>query len=546
MRLKANNSEQKLKGAYYTPKELADAIVSFFVHEKEMRILEPSAGDGVFVDALVSQGLLESPSTLTAVEIDAFALEKIDKAHGNQKNIELINSDFFDFYSKFESTHYDLILGNPPYIRYQYLEPYQRELMSEILESQGMHSNKLINAWVGFVVACTNLLSDNGVMIFVLPAELLQVAYAENLRCFLASEFKELTLVTFDKLIFDGAEQEVVVFAGIKGKEEPKIRTIHLQDVQSLNTPKSKNVDYQPLDLIHEKWTRYFIDSADASILRKLSNDKRLVKLESLGRINVGITTGNNGYFSLNDSTTKEYELAPLTVPLLGRSSHSCGVYFTMSDWEFNRNAGKRARLLVLRDGQYEELSPVQRSYIDAGIKNGENKGYKCSIRDSWYVVPSVWVPDAFFLRRSNLYPKFILNDCGAVSTDTMHRIKFNDTVDPKLALLAYYNSISFAHTEFCGRSYGGGVLEILPKEVGNILIPDVNKLSIDPSIVDELVSFIDTAIRTGSDIEEVLDKVDQMLLIGVMGFKKSDCEACRRIWKGLQQRRLSRGSGGV
>lgn len=89
-------------------------------------------------------------------------------------------------------------------------------------------------------------------------------------------------------------------------------------------------------------------------------------------------------------------------------------------------------------------------------------------------------------------------------------------------------------------------MLEILPKEVGNILIPDVNKLSIDPSIVDELVSFIDTAIRTGSDIEEVLDKVDQMLLIGVMGFKKSDCEACRRIWKGLQQRRLSRGSGGV
>ena len=31
------------------------------------------------------------------------------------------------------------------------------------------------------------------------------------------------------------------------------------------------------------------------------------------------------------------------------------------------------------------------------------------------------------FLRRNNLYPKFVLNQCEAVSTDTMHRIKFHD-----------------------------------------------------------------------------------------------------------------------
>ena len=78
------------------------------------------------------------------------------------------------------------------------------------------------------------------------------------------------------------------------------------------------------------------------------------------------------------------------------------------------------------------------------------------------YIIPSVCVPDAFFLRRSNLYPKFVLNRCGAVSTDTMHRIKFKEGVTPEDILLAYYNSISFAFTEICGRSYIGGVLDIL------------------------------------------------------------------------------------
>lgn len=33
-------------------------------------------------------------------------------------------------------------------------------------------------------------------------------------------------------------------------------------------------------------------------------------------------------------------------------------------------------------------------------------------------------------------------------------------------------NSISFAFTEICGRNYGGGALELLPKETGNILVP--------------------------------------------------------------------------
>ena len=69
-----------------------------------------------------------------------------------------------------------------------------------------------------------------------------------------------------------------------------------------------------------------------------------------------------------------------------------------------------------------------------------------------------------------------MLNCCNAVSTDTMHRIKFNDGVEPERILLSYYNSISFAFTELCGRSYGGGVLEILPREVGNILVPNLLK----------------------------------------------------------------------
>lgn len=53
-----------------------------------------------------------------------------------------------------------------------------------------------------------------------------------------------------------------------------------------------------------------------------------------------------------------------------------------------------------------EKYSRGQKDYIEFGEKNGENTGYKCKIREKWYQIPSVWVPDAFFLRRNNLYQK--------------------------------------------------------------------------------------------------------------------------------------------
>ena len=192
------------------------------------------------------------------------------------------------------------------------------------------------------------------------------------------------------------------------------------------------------------------------------------------------------------------------------------------------------------QDIPYEQYPKEHKDYIALGEKNGENKGYKCSIRNRWYIVPSIWVPDAFFLRRNYLYPKFVINKCGAVSTDTMHRIKFKDGTDKELVLLSYYNSISFAFSEICGRSYGGGVLEILPGELGNIMLPRID--SIDISIKEDLLNEIDKVVRLDEDIEKALDLVDNEILVNILGIDKEICKQFRDIWKKLQKRRLGRG----
>lgn len=541
MKLKEDSSAQKLRGAYYTPLPLAEMMVKLFAKDKSVKnVLEPSCGDGVFLDALLNVSMYEDLESVTAIEIDEDESLKLVSKWKDAEEIQIQNQDFFDFYERNGSRKFDLILGNPPYIRYQYLEESQRELMSKILTSQGMKSNKLVNAWVGFVVACVNLLSAKGKIAFVIPAEILQVVYAEDLRLFLANQLSKITLITFEELVFPDIEQEILVFIGEKGTEEKGIRIIELNDLNDLGDFDIDTNGFQQLQHVHEKWTKYFTSDTENALVKKIRDDQRFKKIADVALINVGITTGNNKYFSVNQETVEEFGLHAAVRPLIGRSAHAHSLFFDENDWMKNVSAGKAAYLIDFPDDEFTSYPEGYKRYIQRGEANEENKGYKCSIRDRWYRIPSIWVPDAFFLRRNNLYPKFVLNCCEAVSTDTMHRLKFNQGIDPERILLSYYNSISFAFTELCGRSYGGGVLEILPGEVGNIYVPCLENVPME--IIREMLSRVNTIVENNEDIEKALDIVDTEILCGCLNVAPEWCAEARIIWKKLQKRRLKRG----
>jgi adenine-specific DNA methylase len=72
------------------------------------------------------------------------------------------------------------VVGNPPYIRYQFFDKKQKVEAEDIFIKAGLYYSKLTNAWVSFVVGASLLLKDQGGKIgFVLPAEFLQVSYVQ-------------------------------------------------------------------------------------------------------------------------------------------------------------------------------------------------------------------------------------------------------------------------------------------------------------------------------------------------------------------------------
>lgn len=544
MILKEDSTKQKLRGAYYTPVTVAEKMVSFFQGDTSIRtILEPSCGNGVFAEMVLKKQLLKSGGSMTAIEIEASEVQKAAKRMEAEPSadVRLYAMDFFQYYEKNkDEVRFDLILGNPPYIRYQYLKEQQRVEMSRILTEHGMKANKLVNAWVGFLVACVHLLSDTGKIAFVIPAEILQVAYAEDLRLFLAKSLSNITLLTFEELVFPDIEQEIVIFIGEKGGREQGIRIIELHNLKDLNQLKLPDDGFQKLNHVHEKWTKYFMSREENSLIAQIRKDSRFQKMSDTALINIGITTGNNKYFSVTKKAVSEYELEDVVRPLIGRSSHAGSIYFYKEDWNANAENGKAAYLIDFPDVPLEAYPKKHRSYIKKGEKNKEHAGYKCRIRERWYRVPSIWVPDAFFLRRNNLYPKFVLNCCEAVSTDTMHRIKFYEGIEPERVVLSYYNSISFAFTEICGRSYGGGVLEILPGELGNVVLPVLDAIPLEQ--IRNILRQVDAIVRQKEEIEQALDLVDMEILVKGLGLDAGICVMARKIWKKMQQRRLRRG----
>ena len=228
------------------------------------------------------------------------------------------------------------------------------------------------------------------------------------------------------------------------------------------------------------------------------------------------------------------YQFLDYARPMVGRSVQVNSLCFTKRDWKANVASEAKAHLLVFTPDSKENGNEGVKAYLESGEAANIDKGYKTSIRDQWWVIPSIKLSDALFLRRNNLYPKFVLNEAGAYTTDTMHRVFIKDGVNKKAFVASYYNSLSFAFAEILGRNFGGGCLELMPSEVGEIYLPYREE---NEKIFDTL----DCMLRRKASADEILDYTDEIILRQGMGLSEREVKLARSIWHKIINRRLTR-----
>ncbi len=520
----------KLRGGYYTPEPITQFICDWAISPSTQNILEPSCGDGAFIRQAVKKTAADK---ITGVELYDGEAKKASLYGTN-----MVCGDFFDYYKKHiaDKQKYDAIVGNPPFIRYQNVDATARETAFELMRQAGLHPNKLTNIWLPFLVLSALALSQNGKLGMVIPAELFQVNYAGETREFLAEYFDRLILITFQKIVFDDIQQEVILLLGERTSDKKGIQVIELNDLEDLQHLDLSNFHHYEVKELHhsdEKWIKYFLSCEEIELMRRLRGRSDIMPTTDLFETNVGLVSGENSFFLLNQELVEKYHLAHATRTIIGKTDQLKGIILTKRDFSQLVENGRKVYMFAPKNVPLPKLSKEEQSYIKYGEESAFHTRYKCRIRKNWYCVPQSWEPQAFILRQIHRYPRIILNHVNAVCTDTIHKVRFLDGVHPDYVTAAFLNSFTLALAEITGRSYGGGVLTFEPSEIRKLMIPMKNAELLDVKKIDRLIR--------ANNIESVLDLTDEILLMNGLGLSSSDVKMLRNIWVKLRERRLGR-----
>lgn len=521
---KSAPSETKLRGGYYTPATIA-RFISEWVLPAGQRTLEPSAGDGAILKFLAGS------SSPTAVEIDPGEADKARTSTG----VNVIAGDFFEWIDESHLGSFDGVAGNPPYIRFGNWNSDSRDRAIDFMRGAGLNPSRLTNAWVPFVVASVLGVRMGGRVGLVVPAELLQVTYAKELRHFLEDECSHITVISFRDLVFPGVQQEVVLLLAERGESPSLIRAIELDSPEELSYLEIEQVEQAHPLASEEKWTQYYLSPDQIDTLRELTFCEGMTSFGEYADVNVGVVTGRNSFFCLTELEAAQYEIRDYTIPIVSRSNFIKSVIFSDQDLKRAEVSGGKTRLLSLKPDLDTEGHENLADYLRMGEADGVHLGYKCSIRKSWWSVPSVHIPDGFMLRQISTNLAVAANSANATSTDTVHRVFLRGNATMEQLAVAALNSLSFCSAELHGRSYGGGVLELEPKEALRIRIPN-------PELVtQDLITQVDQLLRANKS-DEAVKLVNQELLLNRMQFSSSALADVEAAHERLLQRRLRRG----
>jgi len=528
-------SKQKLRGGFYTNPLIAKFLVKWVSILKPSSILEPSCGDGVFLSEIEDQSIT-SIEHVTAFEIEK---EEAEKAAARTKlSVRVNNTDFLRWYL-FEGQYgvgFDAVVGNPPFIRYQYLPAGQQLLAEKIFSLLKLPFTKHTNAWVPFVIASIRMLRPGGRLAMVIPSEIFHIPHAQSLRRYLAEQCSRILILDPSELWFNETLQGTVLILAEKKQDiAEKGRGVAILPITNRNMlsgdPESyfQNAEYTNGITLEGKWMRLFLSPRERNLISQLKARDDIKRFSEIASVDVGIVTGANNFFLVPDSTVEEFDLNKWAHPMFGRSTHVKGIIYSVKDHESNKDSGLPANFLWFQEEKLEELPTNVREYLDIGIGQKLQTRFKCRTRKIWYKVPSVYSAPIGMLKRAHDYPRLILNCANAYTTDTAYRIQ-PIGIEPEALVLGFINSLTCLTAELEGRHYGGGVLELVPSEIERLLVP-----LISASFTD--IKEADTRFRSANSDSEFL-RIQDNLVLGIIGVNKDDQELLHNAWVRLRNRR--------
>lgn len=514
---------KKRLGAYYTCPNAAQKIADWVVTKGGLTILEPSFGSGVFVHAARQQSRRKFDESCKIIGAEISESEYESMIPSREEDDFLFHGNFMEM----NEVKVDAVIGNPPYVRLRDLSPHHAKIAvdcaTEILQQRIPESASL---WMPFVLRAMTFLVPGGRMALVLPAEFLHVKYSRPLWSMLSKSFGYIGVARVKERMFPEILQDVVVLmCDAYGNNTDYVdfrmfETLHMY----LESSGSNGVHVDISEIIsggrpfskalvkHTRW-------------REAVSKVRLLRVGEVCRFNVGYVSGDKEFFHPGKEAIDEYKIG------------SRSLISSISSSRALRGAGLLtseipSEMVSRLFHPVKSIGPSERAYISHGFEQGVAERYKCRVRDPWYVVPGVKVPDVVLNSFASV-PSPLINDSNFAVSNSLLGGYLSPGIDANDFCGSWYNSLTLLSCELEIHSLGGGVMVLIPGEVAKIAIPLIKGLP------RNVLNSISDCLRSG-DVDSAYLAGDQLVLMDLLGMNFEDVQEIRRAVAVLRSWRLN------
>jgi hypothetical protein len=533
---------RKTHGAFYTPVLVARYLARWAVRSGGDVLLDPSAGEGVFLEAgldALADMRGPGPSQVRGIEILPDSCETLVRRWADSPFApEIVHADFFNVEPAIFG-HVDAVIGNPPFVRYQRFSGELRERALQCASRAGVKLPALTSSWAPFLVHAARFIRRGGRMAVVAPAELTYAVYARPVLDYLCGAFASVRILTFDTPMFgDLSEDTILLLADNRG--EP-FHELSISRVPSISALADLQVRQVPVDATAVcsgavRITDYLIPARARELYRELARGAAVKPLGELGTAGIGYVTGANDFFHLTASAAAILSIPSTYLrPVVRNGAQLDGLSFTRRDSLRLLERGEQ-NLLFLCGEAVKELSAAVRRYLESGKRKKVHQAYKCRVRPTWYLVPHVYKGDAFLTCMSHLSPRMAVNEARVHAPNTLLVVKLKPAFRSgvRSIAVAWTSTMTALSCELCGHGLGGGLLKLEPGEASKVLVPS---LTLPAGFYREM----DKLTRTlrGAIVSEHVDELVRRQL----GVTKAEMALLREGLRTLRQRRLRRNS---
>ena len=440
---------------------------------------------------------------------------------------DIINEDFFN-HTKIHRRNYNLILGNPPWVRHEDIGMSQSPEYKNIIQSQiqkltstDSHFNRKSDLYIYFCLLGLSLLADGGILAFLTSNAWLEVKYGQTLQKFLLDPDKHIK--NFDiihrrgKRLWSQLGINSIILIGEKSSNDltemdystftetkvdfPQIplhslkRGLIARNEYDDQYYRTEQIPKELLTKTH-KWAGTFLrmSCSERKLVKRIGN--KGIPLVNIANVRFGIKTGANDFFHLQclgkqgtDGKLKVrnrlgYEgliEEEYLVPLIKSPSHIQGFIvshsFSPDLWLFYC-LNSPSQLQGSGAWEYIKWGENTKVVIKQGKKSGDNILGFSSVRsvkqrDYWYSIGKYQIPSLLWCKSYHDKSGCFYNQAQMMPDQRFYGINVKKTKYLPLLFIFLNSSLVWAQMEAQGNTnMGFGVLDTNVYWLRNLKIP--------------------------------------------------------------------------